>query len=116
LALSGYCRILAPMLHQADDSSFTQEVLQYPGPVLVDFYTTTCQPCRQLEPELRSLATQIPGVKVVKVDCGRAPNVAAHFGVRSVPVLIGFQNGEAVQRVNGKPPLPRLRQLMQSLL
>lgn len=104
------------MLHQADDSSFEREVLQHSGPVLVDFYTTTCQPCRQLEPELRSVSHEIPGVKVVKVDCGRAPNVAAHFGVRSVPVLMGFVNGEAVQRVDGKPPLPRLRQLMQSLL
>lgn len=103
-------------MHHADDYSFEREVLHHPGPVLVDFYTTTCQPCRQLEPELKSVSRQIPGVKVVKVDCGRAPGIAALFGIQSVPVLIGFQNGKQVQRVNGKPPIHRLRQMMQSLL
>ena len=103
------------MLHQADDSSFEREVLQHPGAVLVEFYTQSCQPCRQLEPELRQAAQENPGVKVVKVDAGRAQQVAAHYGVRSAPVLIGFRNGEPVQRVNGKPPMHRLRQLLQSL-
>lgn len=104
------------MLYHADDSSFTHEVLEHDGPVLVDFYTPTCQPCRQLEPQLRAVAQEIPGVKVVKIDTTRSPGVAAHFQVQSVPVLIGFKKGQAVQRVNGKPPLPRLRQMMQSLL
>ena len=104
------------MLHQADDSSFEREVLQHGGAVLVDFYTPTCNPCRQLEPELRRVAQEIPGVKVVKVDATRAQKVAAHFQILSVPVLIGFKNGTPVTRVNGKPPLHRLRELMQSLL
>ncbi len=104
------------MLHQADDSSFEREVLQHNGSVLVDFYTPTCNPCRQLEPDLRRVAQEIPGVKVVKVDATRAQQVAAHFQILSVPVLIGFQNGTPVTRVNGKPPLHRLRELMQSLL
>jgi thioredoxin 1 len=103
------------MLTQADDSSFEREVFQHPGAVLVDFYTPTCGPCRQLEPELRQLSEQIPGVKVVKVDATKAPQVAAQFGVRSVPVLIAFRNGEQIQRLNGKPPMQRLRQLMQSI-
>lgn len=104
------------MIHHADDASFFHEVLKYAGPVLVDFYTTSCQPCRQLEPELRSISHEIPGVKVVKVDAGRAPKIAQSFGIKSVPVLIGFKNGQPVARVNGKPPIHRLRTLMQSLL
>ena len=104
------------MIHHADDASFSREVLEHSGPVLVDFYTTSCQPCRQLEPELRSVSHEIPGVKVVKVDCGQAAGVAQHYGVMSVPVLIGFKNGQPVTRVNGKPPMHRLRSLMQSLL
>lgn len=103
------------MLHHADDSTFEREVLQHPGSVLVDFYTPTCQPCRQLEPELQGLSQKFPGVKIVKVDATRAQQVATYYRVQSVPVLIGFKNGEPVQRVNGKPPLPRLRQFLQSL-
>ncbi len=103
------------MLSQADDSSFEREVLQHSGAVLVDFYTPTCGPCRELEPALRQLAQQMPDVKVVKVDATKATQVATHFGIRSVPVLIAFRNGEQVQRLNGNPPMPRLRQLMQSI-
>ena len=104
------------MLHHADDNSFVTEVIKHTGPVLVEFYTPTCQPCKQLEPDLRSVAQEIPGVKVVKVDSTKAQEVATHYDVRSAPVLIGFKNGEPVQRVNGKPPMHRLRQLVQSLL
>jgi thioredoxin len=103
------------MLIQADDSSFEREVLQHSGAVLVEFYTPTCAPCRQLAPELRQLAQQIPSVKVVKVDSTRSPQVSEHFGVRSAPVLIAFRDGQQVQRLNGKPPMPRLRQLMESI-
>ena len=114
--MSAGCAKLAGMLTEADDSSFTREVLQHAGSVLVDFYTPSCGPCRQLAPELRSVSHEIPGVKVVKVDASRAQQVAMHYDIKSVPVLIGFRNGEPVTRVNGKPPMHRLRQLMQSLL
>lgn len=104
------------MIHHANDATFDEVVLQHPGAVLVDFYTTTCQPCRHLAAEIQVVAAEMPGIKVVKVDADQSRGLAASFGIRSVPVLVGFRNGQAVARVNGKPPVQRLRGLMQSLL
>ncbi|MHC4431033.1 MAG: thioredoxin family protein [Planctomycetota bacterium] len=95
------------MLHHADDSNFQSEVLSHPGTVLVEFFTPTCQPCRQLEPWLRNLAQQFHGrLKVVKVDSTRSPMVSNHFGVRMAPTLIVFRGGQAMQAIQGKPPSP----------
>lgn len=93
------------MIHHADDSSFDQEVLQQQGPVLVEFFTTTCQPCKQIEPWLQNIAQQFSGrVRVVKVDSTRARGVASFYGVRMAPTLIIFLGGEVMKVIQGKPP------------
>jgi len=103
------------MLHHADDSSFEREVLQHPRPVLVEFFTTTCGPCKQLEPHLRSLAAHIsPSAKVVKVDTNRARATARAYGVRMAPTFILFVNGQPVDAIQGAPPIQRLHQFIQS--
>lgn len=97
------------MLHHADDSTFQSEVLNHPGPVLVEFFTQSCGPCQQLEPHLRQLADRFHGrLKVVKVDSERSPSVAAHYGVRMAPTLMVFQRGEPRATIQGAPPPNRL--------
>lgn len=82
-------------VHMFDDNNFDQEVLKAPGPVLVDFTATWCGPCKMLAPIVEKLADEFPGkVKVGKVDVDQAPNVAARYGIRSVPTVMVFQNGE----------------------
>lgn len=106
------------MIHHADDSTFDDEVLQHQGAVLVEFFTTTCQPCKQIEPWLRDIAQQFSGkLKVVKVDSTRARGVASFYGVRMAPMLMVFRGGRVMQTIQGKPPNPnRLLALFQPYL
>lgn len=105
------------MLHHADDSSFAQEVLQHQGPVLVEFFTTTCAPCRQLEPHLRALAQRHAGqLKVVKVDSERSREVAQTYGIQMAPTLIMFYGGQPESAIQGAPPPARLAAFVQQYL
>lgn len=91
------------------DADFAKEVLQSPVPVLVDFWSASCPPCRQLEPVLQELARESAGrLKVVKVQVERAQQVPAQYGIRAVPTLILFQGGE-IARCSGFRPLEGLR-------
>ena len=80
--------------------AFEAEVTASPLPVLVDFFTTHCQPCRALAPILEEIAQERPGVKFVKVNALEAPELAARYRVQSVPNLVLVQRGQPVgQRV-----------------
>ncbi len=105
------------MLYEADDTTFHQEVEMARGPVLVEFYTPSCGPCRQLEPHLRKLASDFAGrLKVVKVNSNRAVSVASGLGVRMAPTLMLFSNGRPMQVIQGNPGPQRLRSFAQSIL
>ncbi len=78
------------------DSNFDAEVLNATGPVLVDFYTTWCGPCKMLTPIVEKLADEFPGkLTVAKVDLDQAPKLASKFGISSVPTIIVFEGGKA---------------------
>ncbi len=86
----------------ADDTTFTREVLRAELPVVVDFWSPGCAPCRMLEPVVMDLATDYAGrVKVVEVNAAEAGRTAARFGVMGTPTLLLFRNGREVQRVVG---------------
>lgn len=100
-------------VHEITDASFQQEVLAAPQPVLVDFWAPWCGPCKALAPTLNQLAAENAGkVKFVKVDIDVNPENAAQFGVRSIPTLILFQNGQVVGSVMGNVPKPAVEQLL----
>jgi thioredoxin 1 len=91
------------------DDNFEEEVLNSDQPVLVDFWATWCGPCRQIAPIVEDLADEFEGrAKVGKVDVDENPQTAQQFGVRSIPTLLFFKDGEVQETLvgaSGKKPL-----------
>ena len=96
-----------------NDSNFDQEVLRAELPVLVDFTASWCGPCRALAPIIDQLARELEGqVSVGKLDVDDSPATAGKFGVRGVPMLMVFKNGERVAQHVGLTTKARLLELV----
>src|ERR1041384_7745799 len=93
------------MTQAVTDPNFESEVLKADGPVLVDFWAEWCGPCKVLSPVIDELAGELEGkVKVVKINIDQAPEAPTKYGVRGIPTLMIFKNGQVVDtRVGGMP-------------
>ena len=88
-----------------DNSNFESDVLQAKEPVVVDFWAEWCGPCKMISPALDEIANELGGkVKIAKVNVDENPELAARYGVRSIPMLVMFKGGEvADQSIGAKP-------------
>ncbi len=92
-----------------NDQTFEQEVLRSDRPVLVDFWAAWCGPCRMVAPVLEQIAEErTDQLKIAKLDVDANPISAGRFGVRAIPTMILFKNGQEAERLVGYMPKERL--------
>ena len=95
------------------DADFEERVLNSETPVLVDFWAEWCGPCRIIGPTVEELASDYAGrLTVAKVNVDESQATAMRFGVRSIPTLILFKNGEASETAIGAQPKSQLAELI----
>jgi len=96
----------------ANEATFEQQVLRSNVPVLVDFYATWCGPCRKLAPTIEEVAAESPQARVVKVNVDDNPKLAARYGVKSLPSLMVFKDGQIVAKQQGVVSKNRLETML----
>ncbi|MFR2734569.1 MAG: thioredoxin [Blautia producta] len=102
------------MAMEFTSTNFTEEVLNSPIPVMVDFWATWCMPCKMLAPTLEELAEEANGAyKVGKVNVDAEPALAAQFGIMNIPTVLVFKNGQVVEKSVGLVQKSQLSDLLK---
>jgi thioredoxin 1 len=102
---------------EISDATFEQEVLKSNVPVLVDFWAVWCAPCKMLAPAVEALAGEYAGkARVAKLNVDDSPNPPMRYGIRGIPTLILFKNGEEKDRLVGVTPKDTIAQMIDAHL
>jgi thioredoxin 1 len=92
-----------------DNSNFQSDVLGSSEPVVVDFWAEWCGPCKMISPALEEISNEMDGkVKIAKINVDENQELAVQYGVRSIPMLLMFKNGEIADQMIGAAPKAKL--------
>ena len=105
------------MTQKVSDADFTKEVLEASEPVLVDFWAEWCGPCKAIAPVLEELSGELAGkVKIAKLNVDENPDTTIKYGVRSIPTMILFKDGEAADmKIGAGTPKATLAKWLEGL-
>ncbi len=104
------------MIIELQKDTFDREVLNNDGLALVDFYAVWCGPCQLLAPHVDALAEDYPALKVCRLDVDSAGEIAARYGITSIPTLIYFRGGKVEKISVGYRTREELRTMTEALL
>ena len=97
--------------------SFSELIKNHDKPILVDFWADWCGPCKMLSPVIAELSKEWKDkVTVIKVNTDQKSDIATQYGIRSIPTVILFKNGNEAKRVNGVMSLAQLKKSFESLI
>ena len=104
-------------MKQVSDQSFEEDVLKASGPVLVDFWAEWCGPCKQIAPSLERLSQEFGAqLTVAKINIDDNPNTPTQYGVRGIPTLMIFKDGQVSATKVGALPESKLKEWVQQSL
>jgi thioredoxin 1 len=104
-------------IFHVSDEKFDEQVLQSDLPVLVDFWAPWCRPCLAIAPAVEELAKEYSGkIKVGKMNVNENSRTPSSFGIRSIPTLVLFRGGKAVNQIVGTVPKNWLKMLIEESL
>ena len=105
------------MAKQVTDGTFELDVLRADGPVLVDFWAEWCGPCKQIAPSLDEISEELEGkVSLAKVNIDENPETPSKYGVRGIPTLMLFKDGEVASTKVGALPKSKLKEWVESVI
>ena len=89
---------------EVSDQTFEAEVLKSDRPAIIDFWAEWCGPCRVISPIIQELAAEYGDrVKIVKMDIDANPSTPGQFGIRSIPTVLAFKDGQVIEQIVGAP-------------
>ena len=102
---------------EVNGNNFQKEVLESSIPVLVDLWAPWCMPCRMISPIVEELGNDNQGkLKVCKLNTDENQNIAARYGIRGIPTLLFFKDGQEVDRIVGVTPKPIIQKKLDAIL